>query len=344
MSRRGLGFPRKPVAVYVGAVMAMIVVAVALVELEPTGTRAAVSLSTPAPQTPQATSSPTWTPTLRPTSTATLEPTVTPTETPAPTATSTPEPAVPPFEVKARAGVVLEAVCGAQIYAKEAHTQLPPASLTKIVTALAVIDRVNLADVITVDISAKELKKRTRSSVMGLEPDMRVTVEDLLYGLFLPSGNDAAIVLARHVSGSEQEFAGLMNETAQNLGMTNSAFDNPHGLDSDGLHSSAYDMAIAGMALMQNPTLAAISSAASYTLDGGLHFVNGNKLLKQYEGANGVKIGYTGDAKHTIVAAATRDARTLFVSVFGSEDLYVETAQLLDWAFTLPSRCNPPVE
>jgi D-alanyl-D-alanine carboxypeptidase len=332
------------VTVYVGAVMTMLFVAVALAELEPTGTRAAVSLSTPAPLTPHATSSPTWTPTLRPTSTATIAPTATPTETPAPTATPTPELAVPPFEVKARSAVVLDAGCGAQVYGKEAHTQLPPASLTKIVTALAVIDRVNLADVVTVDISARELKKRTRSSVMGLEPDMRVSVEDLLYGLFLPSGNDAAIVLARHVSGNEQDFAALMNETARNLGMTNSAFDNPHGLDSDGLHSSAYDMAIAGLALMQNPTLAAISSAASYTLDGGLHFENGNKLLKQYQGANGVKIGYTSKAKHTIVAAATRDGRTVFVSIFGSEDLYTETAQLLDWAFTLPAGCNPPVE
>jgi D-alanyl-D-alanine carboxypeptidase (penicillin-binding protein 5/6) len=90
---------------------------------------------------------------------------------------------------------------------------------------------------------------------------------------------------------------------------------------------------------MRNSTLAAISSAPSYTLAGGLSLKNGNRLLRQYAGAYGVKIGYTGDAKHTIVGAAARDNRRLFISVLGSEDLYTETADLLDWAFTLPPRC-----
>src|SRR5690606_19577443 len=151
-----------------------------------------------------------------------------------------------------RAVAILDASCGGTLlYGKSEHEPLPPASLTKIVTALAAINHVDLADTVVSDVSAKELKARNRSSVMGLEPGQRVTVEDLLFGLFLPSGNDAAIMLAKHVSGSEEAFAALMNETARNIGMANSAFDNPHGLDSPGLRSSAYDMAIAGMALMQ---------------------------------------------------------------------------------------------
>jgi D-alanyl-D-alanine carboxypeptidase len=273
-------------------------------------------------------------------------PTIAPTEappTPVPTSTAVPTPTVPPavapFEVPARAVAILEADCGAMLYGKEAHQSLPPASLTKIVTALAVVNRVQLTDRIVSDISARELKQRTRSSVMGLEPGMTVSIEDLLYGLFLPSGNDAAILLAKHVSGSEDAFASLMNETALSLGMKDSRFDNPHGLDSDGLLSSAYDMAIAGMALMQNPTLAHISGASSYTLSGGLSFDNGNRLLAQYPGAYGVKIGYTNDARHTIVGAAERDGRRLFISVLGSRDLYNETSDLLDWAFTLPRAC-----
>jgi D-alanyl-D-alanine carboxypeptidase (penicillin-binding protein 5/6) len=278
----------------------------------------------------------------KPPSTATPIPTLQPPATPTPAPTSTPVPTPTPeapFEVPARAVAILEADCGALVYGKDEHLPLPPASLTKIITALAVIDRVHLSDKISADISARELKQRTRSSVMGLEPGMTVSMEDLLYGLFLPSGNDAAIELAEHVGGSEEAFATLMNETAQTLGLQDSRFDNPHGLDSPGLQSSAYDMAIAGMALMRNPTLATISAASSYTLAGGLHLRNGNQLLEQYPGAYGVKIGRTRAAKSTIVGAAARDNRRLFISVFGSEDLYNETARLLDWAFTLPPRC-----
>jgi D-alanyl-D-alanine carboxypeptidase len=263
--------------------------------------------------------------------------------TPAPTETAVPTPTVPPvvapFEVPARAVAILEADCGAVLYGKDEHVPLPPASLTKIVTALAVINRVHLSDTIVSDISARELKQRTRSSVMGLEPGMTVSIEDLLYGLFLPSGNDAAILLAKHVSGSVEAFAALMNETAASLGMNDSRFDNPHGLDSDGLKSSAYDLAVAGMALMQNPTLAAISGADSYTLSGGLSFRNGNRLLDQYPGAYGVKIGNTRDAGRTIVGAAERDGRRLFITVLDSPDLYNEASRLLDWAFTLPRGC-----
>jgi D-alanyl-D-alanine carboxypeptidase len=227
------------------------------------------------------------------------------------------------------------------LFGKAEHESLAPASLTKIVTALAAIDRVQLSDSVDVHISAKELKRRTRSSVMGLEPGMTVTVEDLLYGLFLPSGNDAALALAEHVSGDVESFVTLMNEEAGRLGLKESHFSNPHGLDSKTLRSSAYDMARAGMEMMKNDTLAVISSAASYSLPGGLSFNNGNRLLGSYPGAYGVKIGYTNDAGHTIVAAAARNDRDLYIAVFGSEDLYGETARLLDWAFEeIPAQCN----
>jgi D-alanyl-D-alanine carboxypeptidase len=275
------------------------------------------------------------------TPTPTPEPTATPSPVPTEPPPPTPTPAVAPFDVPATSVAIIEAQCGALLYGKEPHTPVAPASLTKIITALAAIDHVNLGDIVTADISAKALKQQNRSSVMGLEPGMRVTVEDLLYGLFLPSGNDAAIMLAKHVSGSEEAFSALMNETAQRLGLANSTFDNPHGLDSPGLHSTAYDMAVAGMALMQNPTLAQVSSARSYTLGSGLQLRNGNRLLEHYPGAYGVKIGHTRAAKYTIVGAAEHDGRHLYIAVMGSEDLYGETGQLLDWAFTLPSACVP---
>lgn len=272
----------------------------------------------------------------RPALAATAAGTPTPTPTPSQAPTSTPQPRPtqsPPFEVAARSIAILETQCGELVYGKHEHRKLPPASLTKIVTALTAMHRVDLADTVTSDISAKELKQRTRSSVMGLEPGMRVTVEDLLYGLFLPSGNDAAIVLAAHVGGSVEAFVEQMNHTARDLGLMDSEFDNPHGLDSLGLRSSAYDMALAGIALTKDPVLKKISSAAFYRLEDGLEFKNGNRLLEQYPGAYGVKIGFTNDARHTIVAAASRDGRDLHVAVFGSDDLYGQTKQLLDWAF-----------
>jgi len=265
--------------------------------------------------------------------TATAPPTASPQPTQTPTPSPTAAPHRPSFAVDARAVAVLEAPCGALLYGKSEHASLPPASLTKIVTALAAIGRVNLDDTVEVDLSARELKSSTRSSVMGLEPGMTVTVRDLLYGLFLPSGNDAAIILAEHVSGDVDSFVGLMNEEAASLGLNDSRFSNPHGLDSSGLRSSAYDMAVAGMEMMKNPTLAEMSAAPSYVLDGGLTLNNGNRLLSSYPGAYGVKIGYTNRAKYTIVAAASQGGRDLYAAVLGSEDLYEETARLLDWAF-----------
>jgi D-alanyl-D-alanine carboxypeptidase len=228
---------------------------------------------------------------------------------------------------------IIEAPCGQLIYGKDEHLPLPPASLTKIVTALTAIDRLNLRDHVSIEISGKALKQRTRSSIMGLEPGMDVTAQDLLYGLFLPSGNDASLEIAEHVSGSVETFVQEMNQVALSLGLHDSHFTNPHGLDSAGLVSSAYDMAQAGMVMMRHPVLAQIAGARSYTLDGGLTLRNGNKLLGSYPGAYGVKIGFTNRAKHTIVGAASRGGRDLYISVFGSQSLYPETSALLDWAF-----------
>jgi D-alanyl-D-alanine carboxypeptidase len=257
------------------------------------------------------------------------------TATPSPTATPTPAAAYGsvPVEVTARAVAVLEAPCGTLLYGQDEHRPLPPASLTKIVTALTAIGRVELSDEVEVRVSASELLQRSRSSVMGLEPDMKVSVQDLFYGMFLPSGNDAAIALAELGSGDVATFVGLMNQEAKRLGMNNSRFSNPHGLGSQGMRSTAYDMALAGMALMENPTLAEISGAATYTTSNGLELWNSNRLLGIYAGAYGVKIGYTRSAGHTIVAAATRDGRDIFVSVLDSDSLYSEVAALLDWAF-----------
>jgi D-alanyl-D-alanine carboxypeptidase (penicillin-binding protein 5/6) len=241
--------------------------------------------------------------------------------------------ATPP-RVTARAASVIEASCGTPLYSFNAHLRLPPASLTKITTALVAAARRDLSGTVDVRVNSALLVASTSSTVMGLEPGMRMSLSDLLYGLLLPSGNDAAIAIAEHVGGSVPAFVELMNEKARALGLRDTHFANPHGLDEPGLYSSAYDMALLGRELLAQPELAAIVRTKSYqpAWDGPLLW-NGNELLDLYPGTIGVKTGYTDLAGQSIVAAAERDGRLLIVSVLGGRDRYADAIALFDWAF-----------
>lgn len=239
----------------------------------------------------------------------------------------------PPPPLGATAAVVMERACGAVVWGLNERQRLAPASLTKIVTALVVADRADLDAVVTASVSASYMARTTGSSTMGLEPGMRVTVHDLLYGLMLPSGNDAALQIAFQLAGGVPGFAELMNLKAQQLGMRDSHFTNPHGLDDPGLFSTALDMALAGRAYLDNALLAQVAAAPSWRTMSGLGIKNGNRLLAQYPNAYGVKIGFTYAAKQTFVAAAERDGRHLIISLLGTSDRYGEAARLLDWAF-----------
>jgi D-alanyl-D-alanine carboxypeptidase len=250
-----------------------------------------------------------------------------------------PAAAIPPepdFLINGKAAAVIEGSCGALVHGWNEAVRLAPASLTKMMTA--VVAREHLPDVntpVTVGVSGSHMARTTGSSIMGLEPGMRVTVQDMLYGLMLPSGNDAAVALAQASTGDVSAFVGRMNQKAAALGLNDTHFVNPHGLDQHGIHSSASDMARLGHAMMQDPYLAQIAGAPDYrTALGGLYMRNSNKILRQYPGSYGVKIGFTGAAQHTIVAAAERNGRHLFVSVLGSQTSYDDTARLFDWAFS----------
>lgn len=240
----------------------------------------------------------------------------------------------PPFSPQGKSAAVIDPACPTLLYGKDESERLPPASLTKIMTAIVARDL--LPDVnaqVRVSISGSSLRRTTGSSVMGLEPGMSVSVLDLLYGLMLPSGNDAALALAQASAGDVDSFVRLMNEKAAALGLADTAFANPHGLDQQGLYSTAADMARLGIAMMQDPLLAQIAGTGSYTTSNGLQVRNGNKMLTQYPGSYGVKIGFTEAAQHTIVASAQKDGRHIYVSVLGSEASYEDAAALLDWAF-----------
>jgi D-alanyl-D-alanine carboxypeptidase len=252
---------------------------------------------------------------------------------PAPPPPPAPRITAPPPALSARSAAVMERSCGELVWGLRERERLAPASLTKIMTALVVADRADLNSIVVSNISASQLARTTGSSTMGLEPGMRVTVRDLIYGLMLPSGNDAALLLADHIGGNLTTFLVLMNLKAQQIGMRDSYFTNPHGLDHPGIFSTAYDMAIAGRAYLENPLLAEIAIAPAWQTMSNLNLKNGNRLLQTYPGSFGVKIGYTIRAKQTFVGAAERGGRQLIISLLVSEDRYGDAARLLDWAF-----------
>ena len=240
--------------------------------------------------------------------------------------------AAPAPAVTARNAVVIDGDPGRVLDGLAAHVQRPPASTTKIMTAVLAIEHGDLGRTVISDVDGS---KMTGSSVMGLRIGVPITIEDLLYGLMLPSGNDAAIVLAENTSGSVPAFVDAMNKKAAALGLKDTHFVNPHGLDNPQHYSSAYDLAWMARYAMGNAEFAKIVGTQYWHLappsDYDLH--NGNSMLASYPGADGVKIGWTDAAGWTLVASATRDGHRLFVAVLGTQDRDADASALLDWAF-----------
>jgi D-alanyl-D-alanine carboxypeptidase len=229
---------------------------------------------------------------------------------------------------------IIEAPCSARVFGLNEGMRLAPASLTKMMTAIVALDYGGLDDIVEVSIDGGELSLATDSTVMGLKPGDRLPLRDLIYGLLMRSGHDAAIAIAEHIAGDEATFAELMNDRAAALGLTQTNFSNASGLDDENLYTTAYDMAQLAAALLENEALAEVVRTKEYepSWDRG-KIENLNLMLNFYEGAVGVKTGFTDLAGQTIAAAADRDGRRLIVSVLHSEDLYVDASALLDWAF-----------
>lgn len=238
-----------------------------------------------------------------------------------------------PPQTSAVGAVVLDGETGRVLYDDRARNHLPPASTTKIMTALLAIEQGDLQRVVVSDIDAS---KMVGSSVMGLRPGVPITMQDLLYGLMLPSGNDAAIEIARAVDGNEHAFVQHMNRKAAEIGLSDTHFMNPHGLDARGHYSTALDLARLARYAMRDPAFAALVGTRDYRLGApsayDLH--NGNSMLGSYAGADGVKIGWTEAAGWTLVASAQRDGHRLFAVVLNSKDRDADASGLLDWAFT----------
>lgn len=263
-----------------------------------------------------------------------------------PAAAPTPEEA-PPRDppgvegVTAATYVVMEADTGAVLAEHYPHERRSPASLTKIMTALVVLEWVGLDELVTVP---EEVTTLRASTLMRVPPGERLTVLDLLYGLMLPSGNDAGIALAVHVAGSEAAFAGLMNARAQELGMTNTRFLNSHGLDFrewGSPYTTAHDLALVTRTAMQHEPFRRIVAARAHTAQGVLGSYplrNINSFLAAYRGATGTKTGWTRRAGATIAATATRNGRSLIAVALGAADRDGDARRLLDFGYTQPAR------
>ena len=232
-----------------------------------------------------------------------------------------------PPTISANAAVMADLDAGQTLYARRPHEPLPPASTAKIMTALLVLQHASLADRVTVSPQAAG----AAGSRMGLTAGETLTVQDLLYGLLLPSGNDAAVALAEHVGGSEAGFVGLMNQAAADLGLADTHFANPHGLDDPTATTSAADLLTLTGAALAYPAFAQIVATQS-TSAGGHWLVNTNELLHLYPGADGVKTGTTAAAGECLVASVTRRGHRLLLVLLGSADRYADAAALLDYA------------
>ena len=235
-------------------------------------------------------------------------------------------------EIKSTAAIIVDEASGAVLYDLDGHTAVAPASLTKIATAILAIEGADLDAWVQSEVDSR---KMPGSSLMGLLPGDCLQLRDLVYGLMLRSGNDAALAIGRYQAGTDDAFVHQMNTLLARLGLTDSNFANPHGLDQNGHLVSAYDLAMLTRYGMQLDEFATAVQTTSWTARGNRTFWmnNINGFLSRYEGADGVKTGYTEDAGRTFVGSAIRDGHRVFVVLLDSPDRYGEAADLLDWVY-----------
>jgi D-alanyl-D-alanine carboxypeptidase (penicillin-binding protein 5/6) len=246
-------------------------------------------------------------------------------------------------QVQARAAVLMDAETGQVLYAKNAHKPLPPASLTKIMTAIVVLEQCDLDAVV----KASKRAVNTQASSMHLRVGEQVKVRDLLYALMLRSANDAAVALAEHAAGSIEAFAKLMNEKAKSLGAKHTHFVNPHGLHDPRHVSTAYDLALITRYAMENETFRTIVKTPYYIVERSMNqddlwMVNKAKFLQEYPDAEGVKTGYTNPAGYCFAGSAYRDGRRLITVVLNSPQRVGDTIALMEHGFNDWERMELP--
>src|SRR3989338_7075229 len=242
------------------------------------------------------------------------------------------------FSLFARSALLVDPDSGEVIYQKDAKARLPVASVVKIMTALVALERGQLSDVYTVSEKASKVGENSMSLTAG----EKLTLEELLYGLMLVSGNDAAVTIAEGVAQSEEKFVELMNEQAKRLGIGDTKFVNASGLDDDNKpqYSTAYDMAVITRFLWENyPVIRMITSTFNKYIEANSNhkafdLYNDTNLLTTYPGVRGIKPGFTWEAGLCLVTYAENDGKKLLAVILGSDDRRGEMKELLDYGFS----------
>lgn len=241
----------------------------------------------------------------------------------------------PAPQVSAAAVAIIDGDSGALLYDKNGSTPRAPASLTKIATAILAVEGTEVGAGVTVDVDGPRMAATDQSTIMGLRPGECYSMRDLLYGLMLPSGNDAALAIARYEAGNETAFVKQMNTLTRRLGLTGTTFTDPHGLGSPLHRSTAYDLAMMARYGMTLPLFREIVGTPLRTTGGSrtLDLYNTNSLLRRYPGTDGVKTGFTEEAGRTIVVSAVRNGHRVFVTILGDPNREDSAVALLDWVF-----------
>jgi len=236
--------------------------------------------------------------------------------------------------IQARAAILVEAVSGMILYAKNEHSRRAPASTTKVLTAIVTLEKGNLEDVVRVSRQAAS----TGGSSLWLKAGDRIVLSELLKGTLLRSGNDGCVAIAQHIAGTERAFVELMNRKAKEIGALNTNFRNTHGLRAPSHYTTAFDLAQITRYAMDNKNFADLVS----TKEGAVEWYEGkkkatvrntNRLLWSFVGADGVKTGTTNEAGHCLVASATRDGRRFISVVLHSPNRWDESSRLLEYGF-----------
>lgn len=245
-------------------------------------------------------------------------------------------PAAP--ELVSPATVLMERDTGTVLYQKDAHQKLPPASVTKVMTLLLVMEAIDSGKISLEDmVSVSEYAAGMGGSQVFLSPGEQMSVNDMLKATVISSGNDSAVALAEHIAGSEAGFVGLMNEKAKELGMNDTVFKNCTGLDADGHVTSAYDIALMSRELIKHDKIKNYTTIWMDTLrDGAFQLANTNKLIRSYKGITGLKTGSTSVAKFCLSATAERDGMELIATIMASpssKERFADASKLLDYGF-----------
>ncbi len=238
------------------------------------------------------------------------------------------------FSVSAKAAIVIDSATGRVIFSKNADEKLPMASTTKITTAITAIENGNLSDVVTVSANAAG----TEGSSVWLQAGEKLTLEDLLYALMLESGNDAAVAIAEHVGGDVPAFLSMMNETAVSAGAKSTNCVTPNGLDDEFHYTTAYDLAMISAYAMKSAYFREIVSCYKATIpwegkEWDRQLVNHNKLLTMYDGATGIKTGFTKKSGRCLVSSAEKDGWEIIAVTLNAPDDWNDHINMLNYAF-----------